>query len=245
MAFTKSNLFLNLLITLISTFAFASTEKIKIAIDAGHGGLDQGAQANLISEAKLNLQIAKLVKENLSTESKLDVLLTRNEDYHLPLSARLQKAQQNQAKIFISLHANSSPIQKVSGPEIYIPDNENTSQANFLPELKLKPELQRIVNDLENNKRLKRSFEVAKVFQSKWPDLKFKQAPFYVLQNAKIPSVLIELGYITNLQESKKFKSQEYLSYLAQTLSKAILSLPEVKSTIQTQNKNINSMTKL
>ncbi len=224
---------------------FASVEKVKIAVDAGHGGTDQGAQANLISEAKLNLQIANLVKKNLSMANKIEIILTRTEDYHLPLSARLQKAQKNNAKVFISLHANSSPLQKVSGPEIYIPDNENTTQVNFLPELKLKPELQKIINDVENNKRMTKSFEVAKIFQTHWPELKFKQAPFYVLQNATIPSVLIELGYITNLQDSKKFKSQEFLNTLAQTLSKAILSLPEVKSLKDIPAKNINHMTNL
>ena len=111
--------------------------------------------------------------------------------------------------------------------------------------MKLKPELQKIINDVENNKRMNKSFEIAKVFHSQWPELKFKQAPFYVLQNATIPSVLIELGYITNPQESKKFKSQDYLNNLAQTLSKAILALPEVKSLKDIPSKNINPMTKL
>ncbi len=213
----------------------------RIILDPGHGGKDPGAVAFGIKEKDIALKIAKQLKQVINREKpRMEVLLTRNKDIFLSLEARTAFANKNQGDLFISIHLNASDKEQVWGLETYSLDlaTDNDALALAAKENQTTVEnmsgLQRILNELMVDSKIKESELLAKYIQKSaidairatkiihLKDLGIKQAPFRVLLGARMPSALIEVGFLTNKQEHKLLKTGKYHLALATGIFKGI-----------------------
>jgi N-acetylmuramoyl-L-alanine amidase len=210
-----------------------------IMIDAGHGGKDPGAMANGLREKDINLKFAKLVGGKLKARG-FHVIYTRTTDVFIPLEKRTAMANAQKADLFLSIHCNANHSSKVHGLETYSLNLAKTDAAVRIAarENAVDPraisDLQFILTDLMVNSKIKESRDLAgdvqtstiKRVRKSYPlnNKGTREAPFYVLMGAKMPSVLVEIGYITNRTESKRLRSDKYLNHLADGIVDGILS---------------------
>jgi len=211
----------------------------RIVIDAGHGGHDPGAQARGVVEAELVLDVALRVEKLLKKVPGVEVVLTRRTDEFVALQERTAIANREGADLFLSIHANASPSAQVHGIETYflnfatnlsaaaVAARENAASGqgmNALPD---------IVKAIALNNKLDESRDFATEVQHAMverlrssnktiKDLGVKQAPFVVLIGASMPSVLAEIGFVTNAQEARLVKSNGYRQRIADALFAAI-----------------------
>ena len=180
-----------------------------IILDAGHGGIDPGAMSNdkTILEKDINLQITKKIKE-LIEASGGNVILTREEDvslyedgdnkttrqkYNENLKNRKKIIEESQADMFVSIHLNAFEDSKYYGAQTFYPKDKDDSK--FLANL-IQEELKRVV-DNTNNREIKPRDDI------------------YLLKENKIPSTLIECGFLSNEKESKLLTDEEYQDKIA------------------------------
>jgi len=212
----------------------------RIVIDPGHGGKDPGCNASGgVKEKNIVLSIARILKKKIKEEIGCEVFLTRNRDVFLPLERRTAIANMKKADLFISLHVNAHRNRKISGLETYflnmatdersvmVAARENaTSQKNI-------SDLQTILNDLMLNTKIAESSRLAHEVQkgmvsrvrkkyTRARSLGVKQAPFYVLIGAQMPSVLVETGFLTNRTERKRLLSKKYQESVAEGICAGI-----------------------
>lgn len=209
-----------------------------IMIDPGHGGKDPGAVANGLREKDINLQFAMLLGKKLKDKG-FNVQYTRTTDEFIRLEQRTAMANVKKADLFLSIHCNANRSRKVNGLETYslnlaksdaavrIAARENAVDPRSISDLQF------ILTDLMVNSKIKESRDLAKDVQvstvnrvrNKWSvkSQGTREAPFYVLMGAKMPSVLIELGYITNRTEAKRLKSESYQEYLARGVVEGVM----------------------
>ncbi|MGH7835073.1 MAG: N-acetylmuramoyl-L-alanine amidase [Candidatus Binatia bacterium] len=212
----------------------------KIVLDPGHGGKDTGAiGAGGLMEKDVVLIVAKKLAKKLAKEMGVEVVLTRDKDVFIPLEDRTGIANAENADLFISLHVNASPSPQAKGIETYYLDNtddeaairlaarENgTSRRNI-------SDIQFILSDLIQNSKLEDSIALAHHLQSSLvshlgqtagavKDLGVKKAPFYVLVQAKMPSVLAEIFFITNKKEGQLLSQDSYQNAIVEALYKGI-----------------------
>ena len=191
-----------------------------IVIDPGHGGKDPGAiGVNKLQEKNITLGIAKQLGAMIERNLGMKVIYTRREDVFVPLWKRTQIANNSEADIFISIHANSSKEHKATkGFETYLLRIGKTSAAVEVAKrenetIKLEEKNhqyidfsdgKRIVASMTQNAAMKSSEFLAESIQknlSKRLDSKdrgVKQAGFHVLVGATMPNVLVEVGFVTN-----------------------------------------------
>ncbi|MEF2231668.1 MAG: N-acetylmuramoyl-L-alanine amidase [Pseudodesulfovibrio sp.] len=209
-----------------------------IMIDAGHGGKDPGAVANGLREKDVNLSFAKLLGGKLEKQG-FHVFYTRTTDVFIPLEQRTAMANVKKADLFISIHCNASTSRSAHGLETYSLNLAKSKDAVRIAarENAVDPraisDLQFILTDLMVNSKIKESRDLASNVQTstltrvrrKWQlnNKGTREAPFYVLMGAKMPSILVELGYITNRTEAERLKSDKYLDYLAQGIVEGVL----------------------
>ncbi|WP_207260813.1 N-acetylmuramoyl-L-alanine amidase [Desulfovibrio sp. Huiquan2017] len=209
-----------------------------IMIDAGHGGKDPGAMANGLREKDINLRFAKLLGGKLKRKG-FQIIYTRDTDVFIPLEKRTAMANAQKADLFLSIHCNANHSSKVHGLETYSLNLAKTDAAVRIAarENAVDPraisDLQFILTDLMVNSKIKESRDLASDVQTntikrvrKAYPLKNKgtrEAPFYVLMGAKMPSVLVEIGYITNKTEAARLRSDKYLDHLANGIVDGIL----------------------
>jgi len=210
----------------------------KVVIDPGHGGKDPGALWRGLKEKDLVLDIAKRVARKLKKLLGCQVLLTRRRDRFLPLEDRTALANTNDADLFVSLHLNAAPSHRLSGIETYFlnlaSDEESmrvAARENATTKRSIS-DLQVILNDLMLNSKINESNRLARALHRrlirtvrrkyKVRDLKVKQAPFYVLIGARMPAVLVEMGFITNPTEHQRLSKSRYRDLLAQGIAQGI-----------------------
>jgi N-acetylmuramoyl-L-alanine amidase len=208
----------------------------KIVIDAGHGGRDPGAiGVDGVAEKDIVLAVALRLADKLKKEMGIDAVLTRKDDTFVPLEERTAIANQQGADLFISLHANASPNPEARGLETYYLDNTNDEAAlrlaareNGIAREKIS-DLQFILSDMVQNLKLEDSITLAHRLQGsvvtqmgrrygEVRDLGVKKAQFFVLVGARMPSVLVELFFVTNKAEGRALTSEEYQEALADAL---------------------------
>jgi N-acetylmuramoyl-L-alanine amidase len=216
-----------------ASFAKASTtvRDFRIVIDPGHGGNDLGAVRDSFVESKIVLQIAKLLKSEIENLNVHDVYLTREKDEPLSLKDRVSKANEIGADLFVSLHANTSSQPLWSGMEFYF----NANSRHVAEPAPLKPTNNEVVAQIQKDFKLyektEKSLELSKVVQilaeSTEQKSIIKRAPFYVIENTEMPSILIELGFISNRREAQKLTEAAYQKELAKLIAKALLSYKE------------------
>ncbi len=210
-----------------------------IMIDAGHGGKDPGAiGAGKVYEKNINLNFAKILGKMLESKG-FDVIYTRTDDTFIPLEDRTAQANLRKADLFVSVHCNAIHLPKLSGLETYYLDLATSKDAVRVAarenavSTKSISDLEFILTDLMLNSKLKESKDLAKTVHGqvigtlrkkyKIRDHGVRSAPFYVLMGAKMPAILVELGYITNAKEAKNLQSEVYLNRLAAGLMQGIL----------------------
>uniref|UniRef100_B8DSH9 N-acetylmuramoyl-L-alanine amidase n=1 Tax=Nitratidesulfovibrio vulgaris (strain DSM 19637 / Miyazaki F) TaxID=883 RepID=B8DSH9_NITV9 len=209
-----------------------------VLIDAGHGGKDPGAMGNGIVERNLTLKMARMVGDRLRRMG-FSVIYTRDRDVFVPLDKRTAYANDKKADLFLSLHVNANNDPRICGFETYYLDLARTDSAtrvaareNAVSEKSLS-DLQFILTDLMLNAKTQESRDVANFVQDSalgrlrrggFPahDNGVRSAPFYVLMGARMPSVLVELGYCTNPDEARRLNSDQYLSTLADGIAEGV-----------------------
>lgn len=210
-----------------------------IMIDAGHGGKDPGAMGNGIKESLVTLELAEILGERLKKHG-FDVLHTRAGDVFIPLDQRAVIANNQKADLLISLHVNSNKDNSINGLETYFLDLARTTSAATVAarenavSVKSISDLQFILTDLMLTSKLQESQDLAAVIHQKMynrvrlagftvNDNGVRSAPFYVLMGARMPAVLVEIGYLTNAADARRIKSSKYLERLADGIAVGVV----------------------
>ncbi|MBW1997932.1 MAG: N-acetylmuramoyl-L-alanine amidase [Deltaproteobacteria bacterium] len=204
----------------------------RIVIDPGHGGKDPGTYYGKLREKDIVLKLAMALRPRIKEHLGCDVVLTRTKDVFIPLEKRTALANVKKADLFISLHVNSHKQSWVKGIETYFLNMTTDKRAIMLAAAenatseKNISDLQVILRDLMFNTKINESSRLAYEVQDgmidrlmkkyrKVKSLGVKQAPFYVLIGAEMPSVLVETGFISNPYERRLLRSRAYLNSLA------------------------------
>ncbi len=216
--------------------------KVKtIVIDPGHGGKDPGAIGRRgLKEKDITLKISKMLRKEL--EKKLDarIILTRDRDAYIPLEERTAIANSKGADLFVSIHVNASPRPRASGVETYFlgitSDRETMRLAarENSTNTKSMSDLEYILNDLIRTAKTNESSRLAARVQTslvshlrkKYSGVNgngVKGAPFYVLMKAAMPSILVEVSFISNPREEKRLRDERYLREIVKGISTGIL----------------------
>ena len=177
-------------------------KKLVVCIDAGHGGTDVGANNENRYEKNDTLKIANLVREYLEQEN-IKVIMTRTEDITCTLQERCKIANKKKADLFVSIHRNSADTG--SGIETWINSKQNeediglaTNIMNYIRKTKI-----------QNDRGIK------------YGTIKGENTDYYVLNNTKMPSCLIELGFISDEEDNKLF--DENIKNYAEAIAKGII----------------------
>lgn len=217
--------------------------RLKVMLDPGHGGKDEGAAGRFgLIEKRTVLMLAKKIQRELEKTSKhqgypIEVRLTREEDVFIPLKERVKMANQWGADLFVSVHLNSSPVSRVKGFEVYFlspeasdPETEQLALKESDGDLPVKKgDVLNILSDVRTNFHMQESAEFAEemyaaISKRVLPNKRgVRQGPFTVLHGTNMPAVLVEAGYVTHPQESKKLKNEPYLKRLANAISSGIV----------------------
>lgn len=213
-----------------------------IVIDAGHGGKDPGAIGiSGVYEKDVVLDIAKRVERTLETRG-FKVVMTRSTDDFITLNKRTEIASRNNADIFVSIHANSSPSRGVFGMETFTLKDLNEADHNeeqrlrnhylMFQELQMKrtsADVKSILADmLYLNKQAYADTLGESVLNSatrlaKVGDRGLKESRFFVLRNTLVPAVLVEVGFLTNPKEEKMLKTTSHRQRLAYGVAMGII----------------------
>jgi len=209
-----------------------------VMIDAGHGGKDPGAQGHGLMEKDVNLRMALILGEVLKKRG-FRIVYTRTTDEFLALEERTALANAKKVDLFLSVHCNAHTDPSLQGLETYslnlarTPDAVRVAARENAVSDKNISDLQMILTDLMLTSKIKESVDLARVvhkkglsaIRSKWTvtDHGNREAPFYVLMGAKMPSALLEIGYITNKTEAARLKTDAYLKILANGIANGIM----------------------
>ncbi|MEE9259405.1 MAG: N-acetylmuramoyl-L-alanine amidase [Nitrospinaceae bacterium] len=213
-----------------------------VVIDPGHGGKDFGAQSpNGLVEKDVNLKVSKRLKRILETRYKYRVLITRLDDTFIPLEERGAMANSKQADIFVSVHANAARRRAANGIETYFLGTANSEQAQEtaarengeLVHSVKDDQVQQILASLISTTKINDSSRLAAKVQeglyssmkkkySGVKDLGVKEGPFFVLHDTNMPSILVEIGFITNPREEIRLRNAGYLNRLADAIARGV-----------------------
>ncbi len=209
-------------------------DRFVLVLDPGHGGKDSGALRKGVNEKDIVLDLARILQKKAAKKhSDVSVVLTRDTDIFLPLEERAVIANKNDGDLFISLHANAFKDPEVGGLEVYHLNNRSDEYAE---------KLARVENSMTNDNSflntilvdMTMSFYIGdsqkfaesvggrfekglKPFDVKLRDWR-KGALFYVLVGARMPSLLVEIGYLSNPQERKLLQTKKYLETIADAI---------------------------
>ncbi len=209
-----------------------------IVVDPGHGGRDPGAISfSGLKEKELNLKVARHLKEILERNG-FKVILTRSKDIYLSLQKRVEIAKKYDADLFVSVHANANRSRYIDGVEVYyLSPFRFDSHRRAISLAKddffkkdLDPEVRTILWDLSLTKSYMLSVDLARQIYYSFRRLGFateppKRANFYVLRLAYVPSILVEIGYLTNRLEEKKLRKPSYQKRIAEAIALGIIGL--------------------
>jgi N-acetylmuramoyl-L-alanine amidase len=212
----------------------------RIVVDPGHGGHDPGAQGNGVTEANLVLDVALRLEKRLAAEENVEVILTRRTNAYLSLEDRTALANEHQADLFLSIHANAIAAASVRGIETYFlnfapnPEAEAIAARENAGSSRSMRELSGIVEAIAANNKRDESRDFAAAMQATLYDrlrrvnrnlrnLGVKQAPFVVLVGAGMPSILTEISFMSNRQEAALLKTEKYRQQIADALFDGIV----------------------
>jgi len=212
----------------------------KIVIDPGHGGHDTGTIGpHGLYEKDLVLDVSKRLGKLLQSRLGAEVVFTRNDDTFIPLETRTSIANQEQADLFVSVHANSSHDPDARGVETYYlnftssPEALEVAARENAASDKSIHELQDLVKKIALKEKIEESREFASDVQqslhsglavktSGMRDRGVKKAPFVVLIGANMPSILAEISFLSNPGDEKRLKTPDYRQRIAESLFRGI-----------------------
>ena len=219
--------------------------KYVVVIDPGHGGKDSGACYFGVDEKNITLSIAKKLYQLLKEDGRFKVYLTRKGDYYISLAERQKFTAKVGADLFISIHANANPYNKSRrGAEFYV--LSDSGKYKKFVDLAVHPErakeflASQMVRDKTVRKKVLKTAleftqeegqEFAKILRHHWCKNLGRTIPcggiykrsFAVLKVPSVPTILVEVGYMTNLYELKKLTSERYQWRIALTIYRAVL----------------------
>lgn len=213
---------------------------LHVIVDPGHGGLDGGATHNNVRESNITLSISKKLFSLLKEDANFQATITRTKDQVTPLFERSRIAIENKGDVFISIHANSSPDLSARGAEFFFQSqmpadeeilflaNRENDNTIFLQMNIPKGDVAAIVDDIRRTQNIYSSQILAETFIEHWRKKKtvreepIKQGPFHVLVNIPMPSVLIEVGFVTNARELKDLTDEKEQQVIAEIIYKGL-----------------------
>ena len=196
---------LSKLTTNVSKESKGTKDKIVIVIDPGHGGEDPGkVGVNDVLEKDLNLQVAQKVQK-LMEEAGIEIVMTREDD-NVPtakkkdLEERIQLINSTNPTLALCIHQNSYPDAAIKGAQVfyYTPSEEAKAAATIVQE-----ELRTV--DPSNTRAIK------------------AHDTYYMLKNTKVPTIIVECGFLTNPEEAEKLTNEEYQGQLAKAICDGII----------------------
>lgn len=215
-----------------------------VVIDPGHGGRDPGAIGPQgLLEKDVVLSVSKKLGNILRKKYGMKVIYTRKRDVFIPLEERTAIANSKKADLFISIHANASRQKRVRGIETYILNWTTNREAmrvaareNAISYKKMQQaqsDVQMILQDLARDNKKDESMRLAYNVQSsvvntlrqdysKIVNLGVKQALFYVLVGAEMPSILVEISFISNYAEEKRLAKKTYREKIAEAIAEGV-----------------------
>lgn len=218
-----------------------------VVVDAGHGGVDPGARGPRGTlEKHVTLAVARALVEELRSDPTLEVRMTRDRDTLIALRDRSRMANrwrsnpEDRPALFMSIHANAHPRSSARGFETYflseaktedarrVAEMENAAQQYEQPSTQQLDPLSFIKHDLRQNLYQHESSDWAEMIQRRLsrvhngPNRGVKQAGFVVLNGSFMPSVLVELGFISNAEEERMLASPDAQRRMARELARAV-----------------------
>lgn len=213
----------------------------RIVLDPGHGGKDPGAMAFGFKEKNIVLKIANKLAPVLREQLGCEVLLTRDKDIFIPLEERTAIANTENADLFVSLHINAHPSDKVRGLETYYLNLSTNAEAMRVAAMEnatsthQMSDLQDILSDIMKNSKIEESARLASQVHNSilseakkqgFSDIKnlgVKQAPFYVLIGAQMPAILIEVAFISNAKDVENLQNPKFIDMLTHEIADGIM----------------------
>lgn len=205
---------------ILFSFSTAGADSGKrVLIDPGHGGSDPGVSlSGSVNEKDIVLEIALMIKEELSKYKDIHVSLTRYTDAAVPSGNRINAAKSFHADMFVSIHVNAGFKKDASGYEVYYTGAGNNAGDGTTS--------QDIIKDMTKNKSLNKSVRLAQLIEKNMQGI-FKrksrgvrEAP--VLEGLTVPAVLVEVGFATNAGDRKKLLDPETRRAIAGAITKSI-----------------------
>jgi N-acetylmuramoyl-L-alanine amidase len=231
----------------------------RVVIDPGHGGHDTGTIGPTgLLEKNLVLDVAKRLGAMIEERMGSEVIYTRSDDTYVGLEARTTIANQHRADLFISIHANSSSIRTISGVETYylnfssvkadleVASRENASSQKTVYELK------DLLQKIASSAKVEESREFANRVQATMfarilrenPGLHnrgIKKAPFVVLIGAEMPSILTEIGFISNPKDEALMAKADQRQKVAESIYKGLSQYAQTLSHFQVAQGGIST----
>lgn len=239
-----------LAITLLNSSSTLIKTEFKIetvVIDAGHGGKDPGTHGKTLKEKELVLKVARKVGELIEKNLPgVKVVYTRKDDRFIPLDERAAIANKNRAQLFVSIHANASPSASAYGTEtwvmgldksqknfevakrenavILLDENYKERYEGFDPNSAESLILFELTQSAYQESSLKLASKVEHQFNKRVgrKSLGVKQGPFWVLWRTAMPSILIEVGFLSNAEEEKFLATEEGQELIASGIFRAV-----------------------
>lgn len=240
--------------------AQTAKKKYKVVIDPGHGGKDWGTRGAKIKEKDVVLSVSKKVGQYLNEfASDIEVIFTRTKDEYSHPAVRATKANEAEADLFVSIHANAMPAgnSDVYGTETYVMGTKNEGR-NFevakrensvimleddykekyqgfdpnSPEVSIMFEIMQEAFQ-ENSIILAQNVEEQFATRAGRKSRGVKQSSLWVLWNTAMPSVLIEIGYLSNPKEEQELATESVQDYIASAIFRAIRDYFEYQKTLE------------
>ncbi len=214
-----------------------------VVIDPGHGGEDPGTLGNgKLAEKDVVLDIAQRLARLLGEQPGCEAKLTRNGDYFVSLRKRKELAAAWDGDLFISIHANSAPNKKATGTEVFVVSDRGASDetAQRLADRENAADLVgggvspdtdddvlAILVDLKMGDRMQKSahfssFVSSELLESDMGPVKAKRAAFVVLKSLAMPSVLVEVGFLSNSGDVDRLRRDDYRQRYAEAMARAV-----------------------
>ncbi len=238
--------FISIVLLLFWTLTVTAETNYTLVLDAGHGGKDPGAVGKFSNEKDLNLALVLKVGELIKAQyPEVKVVYTRSTDVFIPLQTRADIANKNNADLFISIHTNASPNKEAKGVETFILGTEKMEKnldvamrENAV--MKLEADYKTtykgfdpnsidsyIMFELMQNNFMDQSLQFAEQIQKRFvghlnrSDRGVQQASFWVLLKTACPSVLFEMGFISNPEEERYMNKEASIAQMANALVNA------------------------
>jgi len=214
-----------------------------VMIDPGHGGVDPGAIGPRGTfESHITLKAARAVKRTLEASGRYIVKLTRNRDIYIPLRERFDKAEKMGAELFISLHADTIKNRKVRGASVYtLSENASDKEAETLAAKENRSDIiagvdltqksdtvASVLISLRQRHTMDESAHFARFMVNNLGDSirllrnTHRFAGFAVLKSPDVPSVLVELGYLSNRHDEKMLKTKRFRVKVSKAILRAV-----------------------